>query len=494
MDTEMADVKSSHIKQDDLVEHQSPADYEQGEHVDQSEHNEQNEHIDHIEHEQGEHHEEAMDDAQDAHQYEQQYDQGYVQQYEGDVTMYEEQGEGEYAGEGGLAYVAAADAASAVASAIATADGQQEYGADAGQYAEQGEAEQEYEQQEAYIDDPNAQYAEPDGETGLDEQTLASHPATTREMEVAESMVVDAEHGMSSDVAHAMNRYGYENSPDGLQTLAATSSAVTQHASMETPSKQRMHQVRSPMYSDQKQMMPKFNRARNWSTDETKIMLAELERIVTNNPEERRENVLRSHATFEEIAEVLRDKGYSNRDGQGCMIRWRNLLRVYKNTRASVAEGKSPGHPQNLQYASAIEAIYRFPPDGIHFSVSETSPGIDSTPTGSGRTWSQANGYETPARKRTREISAISEHLEHIDSKIDQTMDYMLQHNDLLRTLEDRLIRAEDALKQSEATIADLHTTISEKDAKREELQNQLMVTVQALSQVIATKKGEEPQ
>ncbi|KAJ2722658.1 hypothetical protein H4S00_002682, partial [Coemansia sp. D1744] len=71
MDTEMADVKSSHIKQDDLVEHQSPADYEQGEHVDQSEHNEQNEHIDHIDHEQGEHHEEAMDDAQDAHQYEQ---------------------------------------------------------------------------------------------------------------------------------------------------------------------------------------------------------------------------------------------------------------------------------------------------------------------------------------------------------------------------------------------------------------------------------------
>ncbi|KAJ2348053.1 hypothetical protein GGF43_004635, partial [Coemansia sp. RSA 2618] len=103
------------------------------------------------------------------------------------------------------------------------------------------------------------------------------------------------------------------------------------------------------------------------------------------------------------------------------------------------------------------------------------------------------NGYETPARKRTRELSSISEHLEHMDAKIDQSIEYMSQHSELLRILEERLARAEDALKQSEATIADLHSTITDKDAKREELQNQLMVTVQALSQVIATKKGEEP-
>ncbi|KAJ1837370.1 hypothetical protein LPJ70_005880 [Coemansia sp. RSA 2708] len=445
---------------------------------------------------------EHMGDAGEAEaQYGEQYDQGYVQQYEGDVSMYEEQGgeEGEegYAA-GGLSYAAAADAAEAVASAIATAaaDQQPEYDEPQEQpYGEQGEGEQdaEYGEQGEYIDEGAHAYGEADeAAQDMDEQTLAAHPATSREMEVAESMVVDGEHGhaMGAEVSQAMGRYDYSSNPDGLQTLAATSSAVTQHA-METPTKARLH-ARSP-YSDQKQMMPKFNRARNWTTDETKILLAELERIVTGNPEERRENVLRSHATFEEIAEALRDKGYSNRDGQGCMIRWRNLLRVYKQTRASIAEGKSPAHHPNLQYASAIEAIYRFPPDGMHFSISEASPGAGDTP-GSTRTWSQANGYETPARKRAREINAISDHLEHIDAKIDQSIEYMSQHSELLRLLEERLARAEDALKQSEATIADLHTTIGEKDAKREELQNQLMVTVQALSQVIATKKGEEPQ
>ncbi|KAJ2454910.1 hypothetical protein EV183_001171 [Coemansia sp. RSA 2336] len=461
----MAEVKPSHIKQEDTSAEQTD---QQADHVEQPE-AEQGDHMEDIENE----------------QYEQQYEQEeYQQQYEGDVQMYEEQN-AEYAQDGSLSYAAdvAADAAEAVASVIAASDAQGEY--DGQQEYEHGHAQaggEQYEQE--YVDENGHPY----GEQEVDEQTLAAHPATSREMQA--SMVdADSQH-MGSEVSQAMNRYDFSSNPDGLQTLAATSS--TQH-SMHTPTKAHMHTVRSPSYSDQKQMMPKFNRARNWSVEETKILLAELERIVTSNPDERRENVLRSHSTFEEIADVLRDKGYANRDGQGCMIRWRNLLRVYKQTRANIAEGKSPGHHPNLQYAPAIESIYRFPPDGMHFSVSEASPGIESTP-GNARTWSQANGYETPARKRAREISAISEHLEHVDAKIDQSIEYLSQHSDLLRLLEERLARAEDALKQSEATIADLHNIISEKDAKREELQNQLMVTVQALSQVIATKKGEDQQ
>ncbi|KAJ2852692.1 hypothetical protein IWW36_000049 [Coemansia brasiliensis] len=478
----MAEVKSSHIKQeDDTPAEQQHEDQQVADHAEQQPEEEAVEQGDQME-------------GIESEQYDQQYEQEeYQQQYEGDVQMYEEQG-AEYAQDGSLAYTAAdvaADAAEAVASVIAAGDaqaeydGQQEY--DAEHHAHSQAGGEQYDQE--YMDENGHAYAEQE----VDDQTLAAHPATSREMQAASSMVDadhHAQHGMSSEVSQAMNRYDFSSNPDGLQTLAATSSAVTQH-SMHTPTKVHMHTVRSPSYSDQKQMMPKFNRARNWSVEETKILLAELERIVTSNPDERRENVLRSHSTFEEIADVLRDKGYANRDGQGCMIRWRNLLRVYKQTRANIAEGKSPGHHPNLQYAPAIESIYRFPPDGMHFSVSEASPGIESTP-GNTRTWSQANGYETPARKRAREISAISEHLEHVDAKIDQSIEYLSQHSDLLRLLEERLARAEDALKQSEATIADLHNTISEKDAKREELQNQLMVTVQALSQVIATKKGEE--
>ncbi|KAJ1736239.1 hypothetical protein LPJ61_000023 [Coemansia biformis] len=464
-----------------------------------------------------------QDGEQDAGQhYEQHYDTGYAQQYEGaeegadgDVAMYEDQagGEGEYEQDpNGVAYNTAVDAAAAVASAVVAVAGDgagQEYD---DQQQEEGGQEYAEQQHEGYLDDPAAhQYAEQEdmddqheelahqGEM-VDEQTLASHPATSRELEVAESMVVDPEHGshaISSEVSQALHRFDYSSNPDGLHTLAATSSAVTPHGAGGTPSRHhgREHPLGSPgMYHGQKPMMPKFNRARNWSTEETKVLLSDLERIVTNNSEERRENLLRAHATFEEIAEVLRDKGYTNRDGQGCMIRWRNLLRVYKQHRASMADGNPPPNHPNMQYAAAIEAIYRFPPDGVSFQMhTDTSPGVESTPLSGSRSWSQANGsYETPSRKRAREMSMMSEGIDNVDQKLEQALEYLSQQSDLMRSLEERLTRAEEALKHSEVTVADLNATIGEKDAKREELQNQLMVTVQALSQVIAAKKGED--
>ncbi|KAJ2665128.1 hypothetical protein IWW48_000395 [Coemansia sp. RSA 1200] len=471
----------------------------------------------------------AAGGAQELQQYEAQYDESYDAQYdageEGDVGIYDDQAavDGEYEHDpNAVVYendeaAAAAAVASAVAASVAPDD--QEYAqADADganeEYGEHQQADAEAEQEEyaegEYADDAGAHhYADQDG--GIDDQTLASHPATSREMEVAESMVVDGEHSphvLGSEVAQAIDRYDYAGSnPDGLETLAATSSAVTQqqhqhqHAdAMETPSKgsHKHDPLASPlhMYSGQKPIMPKFNRARNWSTEETKIMLAELERIATSHPDERRESVLRSHSTFEEIAEVLREKGYNNRDGQGCMIRWRNLLRVYKQVRASTADGNPPSNHPNMQYAPSIEAIYHFPPDSAQYS--QLSPGIDAsaTPSGQSRTWSQANGggsaYETPARKRTRELNILVDNIENIDQKLEQAMEYMTQQNDTLRLLEERLGRTEDALKQSEATIAELNRTFGEKDAKREKLEHQLLATVQALSQVITKKKAEE--
>ncbi|KAJ2084454.1 hypothetical protein H4R24_000084 [Coemansia sp. RSA 988] len=456
----------------------------------------------------------------------------YEEQYEptegrGDVTMYDEDATGDRELDPNDAYAAmgAAEVVSAVVASVAVDGADPEGNGDIeGQNydyqqenpqeypSEQPDDHREYNQDDYHGEDAAVDYEGHEMGTvhqdGGDGQTLASHPVNSNDIDTSGAMVVDgSEHdpNVISEVSGAMDRYGYHQDPDPLQTLAATSSAVTPHGGMETPIKSHTHRrqhhsaLSSPtqMYANQKPMMPKFNRARNWTAEETRILLDELERIVSNNPDERRENLLRSHATFEEIAEVLRNKDYSNRDGQGCMIRWRNLLRVYKQVRAALADGNPPPTPQNLQYASAIESIYRFPPDGMQYQMhSEDSPGLEATPMTGSRTWSQANGssYETPARKRAREISMISDHIEQMDQKLEQSLEYLSQQNDLLRSLEERLSRTEDALKHSEATIAELNATIGEKDTRREELQNQLMVTVQALSQVIATKKEEQQQ
>ncbi|KAJ2163128.1 hypothetical protein GGF46_000057 [Coemansia sp. RSA 552] len=521
MDAQMADVKAAaqhnESHPDRHHSHLAPED----EHMDEGEVDIGQDQQQPPQDQQQQHQGDAGAAEQDGQQYDQQYAEGYAQQYhaqeegvEGDVTMYEEQTAEYDQGDPNAVYdTNAADAAAAVASAVAAVashsgrdqphqqgeyDDQQPQDDGAQEYAEQHEGDgQEYtDQHDGYVDDPNAhQYEQGEEQGEMDEQTLASHPATSREMEVAESMVVDSEHNIASDVSQAVGRFARYSDPDGLQTLAATSSAVTPHGAhaMETPTK--MHHHRDSLgtpYSNQKQMMPKFNRARNWTIDETKILLAELERIVNSSPDERRENVLRAHSTFDEIGEVLREKGYNHREGQGCMIRWRNLLRVYKHQRAQIAEGNPPSNPGNMQYAPAIESIYRFPPDGLQYSLhAEASPGMDTSQIGSARGWSQANGYETPARKRAREMNVISENIDQLDNKLEQALDHISQQSDLLRSLEDRLSRTEDALRQSEAVIAELNHTIGEKDAKREELQAQLMVTVQALSQVISTKKAE---
>ncbi|KAJ2708082.1 hypothetical protein FB645_000191 [Coemansia sp. IMI 203386] len=530
MDAEMADVKD-HIMDQEENQHLHDENQHQHQHHQVEDDNMGEQEVGIEEHGHGHEHDHDHDQDQDAQQYDQQYDGSYVQQYEGveegAENMYEGAAEGEYEQDpNSVSYEVAVDAAAAVASAAAAAaavpgdqeyeehhveDGAQEYTDQQGVDGVQDYGDQ---QHDGYIDDPNAHhYAEQDlgsqQEELVDDQTLAAHPATSREMEVAESMVVDAEH----EVSQAMSRYDYSNNPDGLQTLAATSSAMGGHDALSTPTRSHhQHSLNSPsqMLSDQKPMMPKFNRSRNWSHEETKILLSELDRIVNNNPDDRREAVLRSHGTFEEIAECLRNKGYSNRDGQGCMIRWRNLLRVYKQQRASLAEGNPPSNHPNMQYAASIENIYRFPPDtgsaGTSASAnpyhmhSENSPTVDATPRAShSRTWSQANGgvassYETPARKRARELNNLSEHIDGVDQKLDHALDYISQQNENLRLLEERLGRTEDALKQSVTALETLNTTFVEKDTKRDELEKQLLATVQALSQVIATKKLEDLQ
>ncbi|KAJ2833557.1 hypothetical protein GGI24_000813, partial [Coemansia furcata] len=95
---------------------------------------------------------------------------------------------------------------------------------------------------------------------------------------------------------------------------------------------------------------------------------------------------------------------------------------------------------------------------------------------------------------RSREINLVTEHIDGVDQKLEQTMEYLSQQNEILRSLEERLTRTEEALKASEVALDILNTTIGEKDARRDELEKQLMVTVQALSQVIATKKAEDLQ
>ncbi|KAJ1842222.1 hypothetical protein LPJ73_005868, partial [Coemansia sp. RSA 2703] len=377
-----------------------------------------------------------------------------------------------------MASAAAAVAAAAAASAVGEEYAEQQVADDGQHYDAEQQEEYQYTEQELSAHQ---------GDLG-DGQTLAAHSATSREMDVDGNEVHDHGH----DVSQSMMNYDYSSNPDGLQTLAATSSAV----GLETPSRSHHYQLSSQMHSSQKPIMPKFNRSRNWSTEETKFLLSELDRIVNSNPDERHENVLRSHATFEEIAENLRNKGYSNREGQGCMIRWRNLLRVYKQQRASMAEGNPPSNHQNMQYASAIENIYRFPPDSMPYGLhAEDSPMAETPHDGSApssantRTWSQANGssvFATPARKKARDMSTISDHIEQIGQKLDQAMDYINQQSESMRLLEERMAISEQTLEKSREVLEALNTNYMEKDAKRDDLEKQLMATVQALSQIIS--------
>ncbi|ORX68193.1 hypothetical protein DL89DRAFT_268721 [Linderina pennispora] len=390
------------------------------------------------------------------HQYEQQYDASYDQQYEAaedaPQEAYDEtQAQPEY--EQDQAYddqvvVDAAAVATAAAAAAAQAE-EQQYAPDDQQQQYAQDDQQQYDQQ-------HEQQYEQQYETHeqMDDQTLAAHPA--RELQAAESQPISAE------VSQAMDRY--DDAPWPQPRPVATPHTTTH------------------VYH-QKPLTPKFNRARNWTRDETKILLNELERIVAENPEDRREVMLRAHPTFEQTANVLREHGFV-RDGQGCMIRWRNLLR-------------DPSVLQGYPYANEIESIYRFPPENIssyHMHGESGSPGPDGSQTGHARTWTQANGsaYETPARKRQREMHQLADQIERMEQKLDQATEVISQQSEIIRSLEERVVRAEEALKQSETTLETINTTIGEKDAKRDELEKQLMVTVQALSQVIATKKAEQ--
>ncbi|PVU89842.1 hypothetical protein BB559_004901 [Furculomyces boomerangus] len=110
-------------------------------------------------------------------------------------------------------------------------------------------------------------------------------------------------------------------------------------------------------YSENSKMLtPKFRRSRNWSREETLLLLKEISETIKNLNPQKREMTLRSNLTFETIAKKLTENGYE-RNAQACLVRWRNVLRIYKTHRKSIIEsgGDFSKHP----FAYEIEKMYK---------------------------------------------------------------------------------------------------------------------------------------
>ncbi|OMJ25568.1 hypothetical protein AYI70_g821 [Smittium culicis] len=107
--------------------------------------------------------------------------------------------------------------------------------------------------------------------------------------------------------------------------------------------------------SSSKHLSPKFKRSKNWSRLETTVLLKELCRIIKKQGNQKREYILRSNKTFEDLSRDLKRRGY-NRDAQSCLVRWRNVLRIYKTERRSILEDGAD--ISNYPFSYEIEDIY----------------------------------------------------------------------------------------------------------------------------------------
>ncbi|OMJ25908.1 hypothetical protein AYI69_g4133 [Smittium culicis] len=114
-----------------------------------------------------------------------------------------------------------------------------------------------------------------------------------------------------------------------------------------------IHNLRN--MSSSKHLSPKFKRSKNWSRLETTVLLKELCRIIKKQGNQKREYILRSNKTFEDLSRDLKRRGY-NRDAQSCLVRWRNVLRIYKTERRSILEDGAD--ISNYPFSYEIEDIY----------------------------------------------------------------------------------------------------------------------------------------
>ena len=78
---------------------------------------------------------------------------------------------------------------------------------------------------------------------------------------------------------------------------------------------------------------------------------------VNSHPEDRRDLILRRPETFERASELLKEQNFM-RDNQACLVRWRNLLRIYKQHRLNTNDTEGEAQTPNFPFASEIEQIY----------------------------------------------------------------------------------------------------------------------------------------
>ncbi|PVU95467.1 hypothetical protein BB561_001804 [Smittium simulii] len=105
-----------------------------------------------------------------------------------------------------------------------------------------------------------------------------------------------------------------------------------------------------------KNLTPKFKRSRNWGREETQSLLRELFNIVKDLSSQKRDTALRSNSTFECVADKLNGCGF-DRNAQACLVRWRNILRIYKTQRKLILD--AGGDVKQYPFAMEIENIFR---------------------------------------------------------------------------------------------------------------------------------------
>ncbi|KAJ1674077.1 hypothetical protein EV182_004009, partial [Spiromyces aspiralis] len=281
----------------------------------------------------------------------------------------------------------------------------------------------------------------------LPEHSGVGHTLATVSTEDVDS--VQAAHEAASHVLSSFTQSYVTSAPHGAnQSIVAMGNGSQHHGAQEG-----MGSV-----LDVKTLTPKFNRGRNWSREETRLLLDVLLREVNMHPEDRRDLILRRPETFEHASEVLRENNFM-RDQQACLVRWRNLLRIYKQQRAATNEGN--GDVQStFPFATEIEQIYQFSPDsllptpGRAGSVGNSALGTP-TATGQARTWSQANGltiasYSTPSRKRPREAptSMGQRSIERLEQKLDQQSELIKSQEQKIEQLEAMVTKQTEILRQ----------------------------------------------